>query len=115
MGTPLRCHIHWIQTTTNANVSWQLNYTLMALNYTNSTWLILNASKEPVYNRTVNVSQVSEFPVTEPISTLSTIFRFKVSRIGNSVNDTLVGDAPFESFDCHYEVDSLGSRMEYLK
>jgi hypothetical protein len=114
-NTGLYCHVHWLQTA-SGSVNWSLNYSLGNLGTTTQTWNYLDTNSSMFAYSAGELEQLTYFPVTQVnVTDVSAIFRFKVSREGGSSSDTMVGDAKFQSFDCHYEKDSLGSNSEYSK
>lgn len=116
-NTGLNCHIHWVQSA-SGSVNWTLNYTLNnGGQTTGETWRVLTSNTTQYLYSSGNLEQKTNFPATINISGegLSSIIRFQVSRIGGATFDTMVGDAKFESFDCHYQKDTMGSRDEFIK
>ena len=47
--------------------------------------------------------------------TLSSMLIIKLSRVANDVSDTYNADALLREFDIHFQIDSTGSRQEYVK
>jgi hypothetical protein len=114
-NTGLYCHVHWIQSASGI-VTWNLNYSIGNLGTTTQTWYQMNSTGNITGYTTGNLQQLSYFNITAiNVTGVSAIFRFKLSRLGTATTDTMVGDAKFESFDCHYEKNSLGSSSEYVK
>jgi hypothetical protein len=116
-NTPLSCHIHWVQSATG-NVNWTLNYTLNNVGQTSGeVWRTLSSVTGMYAWSSGNLEQLTDLPDTINIGGigLSSIFRFKVSRVGGDSSDTMTGDAKFESFDCHYPKDQIGSNEEFVK
>lgn len=114
-NTPFLCHIHWMQYTIG-NVTWELNYSLSNENTNENSWFIINNSRNAFNYINGTLNQISYFTSnTTNVTDLSAIFRFKLSRLGGDINDNYPIDANFTSFDCHYELDALGSKKEMQK
>jgi hypothetical protein len=95
-------------------VTWNLVYSLSNLGSTSQTWYEANATGKVFSYSSGNLEQLSYFPPTViNVTSPSAIFKFNISRLGGVTNDTYIGDAKFQSFDCHYEIDKLGSDYEY--
>ncbi len=115
-GTSIYPHIHWSPTSTNTgNVYWRLEYMVASVNSVFSgSFTTLNVLAAGV--GVTNTHQVIGFgaiPMTDNL--ISSIIKWKVSRIGGDGTDTYTADAKFLEFDIHFEVNSPGSREEYIK
>ena len=119
-GSTLYPHVHWMPTTANAgNVLWQLGLYKADINSAYPTF----ASPSPYYQPSLAVSsgtirqhQVSAFPpLTMVGNKISNVFLGRLLRIANDATDTYPDDAVALYVDFHHEVDSLGSRSEFLK
>lgn len=116
VGSTIAPHIHWEPTTTNVgNVVWQLEYKWTSINATEpGAWIT-----DPI---TVASGGVAFKHLIAPFAHidgegqgLSSIISIKISRLGGNGADTYTGDALLKEFDIHYEIDSLGSNLEYIK
>ena len=118
-------HIHWEQTTTNANV-WSLNYRIQNNGSAkDEIWKEMTATSGELANDCDNVydyvsgtlNQISRFKDSSnnPFIDLSGLdisvtIQFRVTR-----TDSISGDIYATFFDFHYEIDALGSRDEFVK
>jgi len=116
IGSTIYPHIHWEPVTTHVgNVLWRMEYKWTNIGGTEpGSWTPLD--KLSATDGIAYKHQLSAFgPVVGTGKTLSSIITIKISRIGGDGTDTFTGDALLKEFDIHYEMDSLGSRQEYIK
>jgi len=112
-GTNIRPHIHW-QQSANTAVTWKMDY----------KWFenggAVPASFTPISTSTGiftytsgDFAQISSFPEIDgsSISSVSSMMLIKLYRDDN----TTTGDVLAFEFDIHYQIDSLGSRFEFVK
>jgi len=114
-GTGLRPHIHWVPRTVNTgNVDWFLEYTWANIGDEFPPPLTVIASGSA--SGTIGYHQLSAFPeISGSSQHLSSMLVCRLYRDGGQGDDTFTGDAGFLEFDFHYQIDSLGSSLEYLK
>lgn len=116
LGTDLHPHIHWSPDNTNTgNVYWSFEYSLSNINGTfgSSTTDDILAAADGVENK----HQIDEFTAIDGTNiTLSSMIVCRLTRKSTSeATDTFTGNAVFLEFDFHYQIDSLGSYLEYQK
>lgn len=115
-GSSIYPHVHWQPTNTNTgNVLWRFEYDIANVNGTFSGSYtaidILDAG-----SGNANSHLLATFGAISMTGyTISSIIKWKLSRIGDDVTDTYNADAALLEFDIHYEVDSFGSDTEYTK
>ena len=117
IGSDLKPHIHWAQES-SGEVTWQLEYKLWNNGDSEPSGFTTLQSNGPVFSYVSgSISQITALPSIDAslIDDVSPNLKVRVSRLGASGTDTYVGDARFWKFDIHYQVDSFGSREEYLK
>lgn len=116
IGSPIFPHIHWQPRTTNVgNAFWRLEYKWVNIGDVESgSWTTLDVlgSADGNVGKHLLTAWSS---ISGTGKTLSSMIKFKLSRIGGDVLDTYTGDALLLQFDFHYERDTLGSRQEYIK
>lgn len=111
-GSNIYCHLHAYEKTRSA-----VNYTL-ELNY---SWYNINALSgnyaKITKNFTVNTPEknntVLDFGVINGSGKdISSTFKAKITR---KAGDQSTQNLYVDFFDCHYEIDGLGSKEEYIK
>lgn len=115
-GSVIRPHIHWSPTDAGAgNVVWQFDYDLANVSGTfNGSYSTLTISG--VAGGNANSHQINSFGDIDLSGyNLSTIIKWRISRIGGDTGDTYGSDARLLEFDIHYRTDSYGSRQEFIK
>ncbi len=117
LGSSIVPHIHWMPTTTNTgSVLWRMEY-----KWTNifDTELASWSSPPDVLTPADGIAfkhQLSSFGnISGTGKVLSSLLYIRISRIGGEGTDTYTGDALLKEFDIHYEMDTLGSKQEYIK
>lgn len=115
-GTSISPHIHWVPTDANAgNVVWKLSYMMANVNGVFSGSYTEDTIIEAV-DGNINKHQIVGFTDIDMSDyNLSTILFWRITRVGDSEDDTYDADARLLEFDIHYQVDSLGSSQEYVK
>jgi hypothetical protein len=112
-----RPHIHWVQSSAG-NVVWQLQYKIWPANATEPTYTTISAYVPEMVYTSGTVHQITELPAVDVSSysdSTAMMVKVKVSRLGGDANDTYAVDARFLGFDFHVQIDSLGSRQEFIK
>lgn len=114
-GTNLGCHIHWLPSSSNVGaVNFSIEY--VWTNYTATQTATTKISALDTTTGTVLQHRILNFPViTGTGKTISSTFKAKLMRESASTQDTFTGNAYVDFFDCHYEMDTLGSASEYGK
>jgi hypothetical protein len=116
LGSTIYPHIHWMPITTNTgSVLWHIEYKWTNVFATESgTWTTLDILSPA--DGIAFKHQLSSFGgISGEGKYLSSILTIKISRIGGDGTDTYTADALLKEFDIHYEMDTLGSRQEYIK
>lgn len=112
-GADVYPHIHWCPTDSNTgNVVWAIEYTWQDINGTfgnTSTTTVTAAADGTAYKH-----QVASFGAFTG-KNISSIVVCRIYRDATNPNDTYPSDAVALEFDCHYQVNTLGSRQEFTK
>ena len=120
-GSLISPHVHWSKTTSaSGDVAWQIEYQIAGVNAVfPGSW-----TSEIVYNTvagtpdtdTVDKHLISSFTDIDMTGELlSTVILFRISRIGGDSGDTYGADARLYEFDVHYQIDGVGSALEFIK
>lgn len=115
MGSNISPHVHWTPTTTaTGSVAWYLEYTWSQINRTFDAATTISGVTELTTN-----SQwkhiLTELPLISG-SSISGVSSMLICRLYRDPGtDTYANDAGFLEFDFHYQIDSRGSRFEYIK
>lgn len=122
-GSDICPHLHWFQSSSNMpnwiiQYRWQSNGKAKVTSWTNNIW------NENAFTYTSGtILQITEFShITPPEGYgISDILQVRILRDTNNDSelftglDPLTGDAIALSFDIHLEIDTDGSRQEYVK
>lgn len=115
-GSTIHPHIHWAPTdASSGNVIWQLDYDIANVsgNFAGSYSTITITG---VVENDPTKHQLLEFGTIDMSGySLSTMILWRISRIGDSGDDTYSEEARLFEFDIHYQINSYGSRQEYIK
>lgn len=117
IGSIIHPHIHWIGTTTGTgNVLWRLSYDIADVNGTfTGTYTDIDVLAAAPASATKHcLAEFGEIDMSA-YTGVSSMMLWRVSRIGGDATDTYAADARLLEFDIHYEIDSMGSREEYVK
>ena len=112
-GTDIVPHIHWMPSTTNTGtVSWRLEYAWV--NNLETQPGLTTVDITPTPNGTANKLQLNTFgAISKANAEISSMLTIKLSRLGNT--DAFTGNAILKEFDVHFQINTLGSRSEYIK
>ena len=124
LGTNIHAHLHWWQVSANVP-NWLLGYRWQKQGDTKTTsWTNLAIDSHIFTYSAGTLNQISEWAeITPPVGygQVSDIVQFRIYRDVTNAS-TLFGGADPEAadvdavnFDIHIEVDTLGSRQEYVK
>lgn len=120
-GTNLRPHVHWIQNQ-DAVPNWLIEYRVVSNGgAVPATFTQAICSSQVFTYTTGNIMQICKFPEITGVS--ETSFSVDVKLFRDVDNDTglftgvdlYTGIASIKFFDIHYQIDTLGSRQEYIK
>jgi len=120
--SPVYPHLHWNQDSTK-RPNWLVQYRWLYGGITiPSTWSYSTISA-PVFPLTAGIAQITNFVPITPSSNegLSAILQVKLKRDSSNTSAKFASTDPYgasafaQSFDIHYERDSMGSRQEYVK
>jgi len=120
--SPVYPHLHWSQDSTK-RPNWLVEYRWIYGGITiPSTWSYSTISA-PVYPLTAGIAQITDFVPITPSSDegLSAILQVKLKRDSSNTSAKFASTDPYgasafaQSFDIHYERDSMGSRQAYVK
>ena len=124
-GSNLRPHLHWLQES-NATPNFLLAYKWIEINtvttketdFSNYTLLPINGAEFPYQ---ANLHQINIFDEIAGTIGTSDCIAFALFRDSTNVSglfagaDSYVGDVLAYEFDCHYQIDQLGSIQEFEK
>lgn len=117
VGSNLYPHVHWSPDNTNTgDVRWQFEYVIASIDDEFSSSATTN-TVTAVAAGSVGAHQVNSFPVIDGSGIgISSIIIGRLTRLSQSdAEDTFTGNACFLEFDFHYEIDTLGSKTEFVK
>ena len=118
-GTDLEPHVHWSKTTSAAgSVACEFKYRWASIGEVmDAAW-----TADTVYTPTVSDDNTAEKHALSAFATIdgtgrqiSDMLIITVSRLGGLAADDYAAVARMLEVDIHYEVDSPGSRQEYIK
>ena len=115
LGTPLCPHIHWQATdASEGSVLWRLEYDKAEVGGSFSgTWTSVDCLQAAPGD--ANKHMICDFEHFKVPPSVSTIIKWRISRIGGDETDTYAADARLLEFDIHYQIDAVGSGQEYIK
>ena len=124
-GTDIECHVHWVPASTSASagldVCWGLEYTWANINGTfGNTTLIYGDEQTNGATETITVDKhyLTELGTIDATGkTMSSMLVCRVFRdaTGAGGTDDYDDDAGLLEIDFHYQINSLGSKEEYVK
>lgn len=120
-GSPIFPHIHWSKSDyTSGNVVWLLEYKWIPIGENmDSNWSVLKISTPSPDTPDTNTARkhlISSFPQIDTTNKqISDMLITKVSRLATDIEDTYASTALMFQFDIHYEIDSFGSNVEFVK
>lgn len=113
-GSPIECHLHYnVPTASTQNIKFYLEYNCANVS---STYYSTNKNKTVTFtlNNIAYRNSIADFDgLTGCMGSMSQIEKFFLKRL--SSQDTYTGDVYVDYFDCHYEIDTIGSRTENSK
>ncbi len=122
VGTTLYPHVHWTTVTgtpTGTNVVWGLEYTVTAFggSYPNTTTLTANSVIAPIGTPTGTGQHLitSLGTINGSGIGISTILVCRIYRVAADGGDTFANETGLLGIDFHYEIDTEGSRTEFVK
>ena len=123
VGTAVSPHIHWWQASSNVpnwllRYRWQENGQLQSTTWTPAPW----SSNAFTYS-TGTLNQITGFGTITPSTNavLSDILQLRLTRDGSNASlgfattDLYATDVDAMNLDVHIQVDTMGSRQEYVK
>lgn len=117
-GSELRPHVHWIQPSAG-DVVWQLEYRVMPAvgGVFPSSWTTVTGSTlASTYPGSGDWVQITPLPSIDMAGQkVSAMVLFRLSRLGSDAADTVANDIQLLEFDIHYQIDSNGSSLEFVK
>lgn len=116
-GSELKPHIHWVKTTTGIGLpNWQIKYKFANAGEVIPAFTSLMGGVEGVPNSNiVNKHAIFAFPSIDATGKLISSMLCVVLQRTNDANDTYTGDVKLLELDIHYQVNSDGSKQEYIK
>lgn len=112
IGSNLKPHIHFIQTSASQPV-FKLDYRWYKNGDTPPSFTTLTCDSFAFTYTSGSILQICSFPEIDgsSIDTVSSIIDVKIYRDDNIVT----GDVLVKEFDIHYQINSLGSKQEFIK
>lgn len=113
LGTNIRPHIHFIQTSATTP-TFKIDYRWYKNGDTIPSFTTLTCDSYAfTYPGSGSILQICSFPEIDgsAIDSVSSIMDVKIYRDDNNVT----GDVLVKEFDIHYQIDSLGSKQEFIK
>lgn len=111
LGSPLKPHIHWRQSA-NTPVKWVLEYKICNNGEVPPVSFTKLESTETTFDYVEGITQITPLGTIDGANiALSSILLMKVYRDDN----TTTGDVLGYEMDIHYQIDSRGSRREFVK
>jgi hypothetical protein len=122
-GTTIYPHIHWTpKSTASGNVEWNFDY----------SWINYNSSSPEVFPAVTTSTVISTGSFTAnthcitPLTAanvglsatgkkISSVLVCRIWRNSSNTNDTYAANAGLLFLDFHYQLDTFGSREEYIK
>lgn len=116
-GSAIRPHVHWAKTTDAANgVVWSMRYKKFGVGDLQGAWSAIFTSTDIEAADSTQKSMISTFPEIDMTgNTLSDLILIQLGRLVTDAGDTYGADALLYEFDIHYQIDSQGSRQEFIK
>lgn len=115
-GSPIHVHIHWSKSTSAAGtVNWQMKYKVFNIGAVAPAFSSLATGTEMVPNsNTADKHALLEFAdISMTGITLSAMVCIYLERV--TTGDTYGASVNLYEVDIHHEVDSFGSRTEFVK
>jgi len=115
-GTDLEAHIHWgPETTATGNVIWGLEYAWANIGdpFPANSTIITATVPATTVAKDHAVAELGNIDGTG--KTISSMLNCRIFRQAAAGGDTYGGEAWLYEIDFHYQIDSLGSRQEYVK
>jgi hypothetical protein len=116
IGSDVSLHIHWCKDTSAAGtVNWQMKYKWCNIGDVMPGFSVMSSGTEMIPNsNTANKHALYEWAdLPGAGKTLSSMLCIYLERV--SAGDTYGGSASLYEIDLHYQIDSIGSREEYIK
>ena len=108
-------HIHWCPTTTGAgNVRLEVEYITVALDGTIGNTITVQVTA-PASGTAYHMEMTEMVTLSASSRGISDQVFMRVARLGNDAADTYAGDVVISTVGIHYEIDTIGSRQEYVK
>lgn len=117
VGSDISPHIHWCKTTSASGaVNWRIKYKWFNIGTVDPGLSALTAGSVGISDaNTANSHALYEFPdLSGAGKTISSMVCVYLERV-NDGNDTYAADVNLYEIDIHYQIDSLGSDLEYTK
>lgn len=115
IGTSISCHIHAHPLTTSVgDYNFELSYSTININAVETSPIAttLIQTTEGISGKVY----LTQFPDINMVGkTLSNTTEFRLKRLSSSTSDTFTGGVAVDSFGCHFEADSLGSKEKLVK
>lgn len=117
-GSSLYPHVHWAPMTTDTGtVAWKLAYMVRDVNGTFAFSAGDTLSVRDAGDGTAYKHQLASFPTLDmtSVTDVSAVITGVLIRDAALNSDTYTGEAVFLDLGFHFQVDSFGSRWEFLK
>lgn len=112
IGSDIYCHLHAYQkVSSNLSYTLQLNYSWYNINSLSNNFTVI--TKNFTVNTPINNNTILDFGLINGSGkSISSTFKAKITR---KAGDPNAQNLYLDFFDCHYEIDGLGSKQEYIK
>ena len=119
-GSTLYPHVHWEKTTSAAgDVMWRLRYNWSRINEVRTGLTTISETSVTAGTPDTDTADkhlITAFPdISGTGSGISDMLVMRLERVGGNASDTYGADARLIEFDIHYELDTGGSRQEFIK
>lgn len=115
-GSNIECHIHVVPDLAQKNnVTFNLSYTWTNINAVTASPTFITVSYNFTSGVAYNNTVLSFGNISGSGKTISSILNGKLKRTSSVASDSFTGNVFVNSFDCHYEEDTLGSASQYGK
>jgi hypothetical protein len=116
-GSDIYPHVHWVPESdlgVGEAVEWGLEYTWASIGSTFGDTTIISSDVPEIPNPTTGTHELTRLGTIDGSGeTLSSMIVCRVFRDG--VSDNYSGNAGLMEIDFHYEIDTIGSRQEFIK
>jgi hypothetical protein len=115
-GTDILAHVHWSPSTAAAgNVVWQMEYTKSSVNGTFGNTTLLTGTADSTDSTQYKHLVATVGTISGTGMKISDVIICRIFRDPAHASDTYGADAFLHEIDFHFEVNTMGSRQEFIK